>query len=543
MKQHRILFRALSALLCLGLCAALTACGNQRGNDPEPTQDKTYNDSLITEVLSEEGTFTDEFDQDWDYSYYIPQLVSDTADAKAINAEIMERFGDDVAAALESISASQMPQIYFEGISWRSWWNDSLLSLSVEAAGWVDNMSYQVYHYDFASGKRLTNAQVLDRFDVDEADFLAALRRAAAQTYDAAYAPWGVPELSPDDENFGPMCIELASMRAWTVAAENYELESAMFCPNGDGTFLAFQPVGSVAGASWYYREMTVKPAESEWQTGGAQSDYGFVSAVLNDDGPAVYFTRHSDGMFDSEEYRPYVGFSYDMEYPIDGCYGDYEDIFVGTFGNGMEPYAFLLTKDGTVEYVNIFRGFESGILCSGGPLYGLGEIVGFENGEREGGYEEGCQTVYAVDKSGARYDLATRIIAMSNSMPYMVTGDWRAEVTHRVDGGGSYTGTYDLSFSENGFTSVEDVMEDACVLLCGGYCSYLGMTEQGMLYSFNLYNGSEARDGTFTLDFYDSWSDTLLVAPVSGVNLFDAPEGGSTAFTRLYGCGEVVVK
>ena len=143
---------------------------------------------------------------------------------------------------------------------------------------------------------------------------------------------------------------------------------------------------------------------------------------------------------------------------------------------------------------------------------------------------------MYAVDKSGARYDLATRIIAMSNSMPYMVTGDWRAEVTHRVDGGGSYTGTYDLSFSENGFTSVEDVMEDACVLLCGGYCSYLGMTEQGMFYSFNLYNGSEARDGTFTLDLYDSWSDTLLVAPVSGVNLFDAPEGGCTAFTRLYG-------
>ena len=29
MKHHRILYRALSALLCLGLCAQLTACGKK----------------------------------------------------------------------------------------------------------------------------------------------------------------------------------------------------------------------------------------------------------------------------------------------------------------------------------------------------------------------------------------------------------------------------------------------------------------------------------------------------------------------------------
>lgn len=29
MKHHRFLYRALSALLCLGLCAQLTACGKK----------------------------------------------------------------------------------------------------------------------------------------------------------------------------------------------------------------------------------------------------------------------------------------------------------------------------------------------------------------------------------------------------------------------------------------------------------------------------------------------------------------------------------
>ena len=243
--------------------------------------------------------------------------------------------------------------------------------------------------------------------------------------------------------------------------------------------------------------------------------------------------------MFDSEEYRPYVGFSYNTDYSISACYGEYQDIFVGTFGNGMAPYVFLLTKGGTVEYADIFGGFDNGFLCSGGPLYGLDNIVGFENGEREGGYEEGYQTVYAVDQNGDRYDLAGRITPMANAMPFPVTGDWYAEVRHGVDGGGSYTSGYFLSFSENGFTSIENFMEDMEDLSIdyGGYCTYLGMTEQGMIYLFNLYNSNgDVRGGTFLLDFYDSENDLLRVIPVSGVNLFDAPEGGCTTFARAYG-------
>lgn len=243
--------------------------------------------------------------------------------------------------------------------------------------------------------------------------------------------------------------------------------------------------------------------------------------------------------MFDSEEYRPYVGFSYNTDYPIAACYGEYQDIFVGTFGNGMAPYVFLLTKGGTVEYADIFGGFDNGFLCSGGPLYGLHDIVSFENGEREGGYEEGYQTVYAVDQNGDRYDLAGRITPMANAMPFPVTGDWYAEVRHGVDGGGSYTSSYFLSFSKNGFTSIENFMEDMEDLSIdyGGYCTYLGMTEQGMIYLFNLYNSNDdVRGGTFLLDFYDSENDLLRVIPVSGVNLFDAAEGGSTTFARAYG-------
>lgn len=452
----------------------------------------------------------------------------------------MAVYGDDVRSSLVDAAVPKMPETYYESVSWQSHWNESLLSLSIKAQSWGGIMTdYQVYHFDFASGKQLTNTQLLDRFEIDEDGFTAALRRAAAQTFDSIYAPWNTPGLSSDSENFGSMCIELASMRAWTIAEGNYELDTLLFYLDGDNSFTAFHPVGSVAGANWYYREMSGQIVPNEWADGKApQSEYAFVTAHLTDDGAAVRFTRHEDGMFDSEEYRPYVGFSYNTDYPIAACYGEYQDIFVGTFGNGMAPYVFLLTNGGTVEYADIFGGFDNGFLCSGGPLYGLHDIARFENGEREGGYEEGYQTVYAVDQNGERYDLAGRITPMANAMPFPVTGDWYAEVRHGVDGGGSYTSSYFLSFSKNGFTSIENFMEDMEDLSIdyGGYCTYLGMTEQGMIYLFNLYNSNgDVRDGTFLLDFYDSENDLLRIIPVSGVNLFDAAEGGSTTFVRAY--------
>ena len=63
----------------------------------------------------------------------------------------------------------------------------------------------------------------------------------------------------------------------------------------------------------------------------------------------------------------------------------------------------FLLTTDGTVEYIDIFGGLWHGCLCSGGPLYGFRDIVGFEAGVYEGGFGGGYETVYAVDKNGRK--------------------------------------------------------------------------------------------------------------------------------------------
>ena len=47
---------------------------------------------------------------------------------------------------------------------------------------------------------------------------VTAERRGAARQFDSHYAPWGTGGLSPEDENYGGIAIDLAALRAWTVA-------------------------------------------------------------------------------------------------------------------------------------------------------------------------------------------------------------------------------------------------------------------------------------------------------------------------------------
>lgn len=276
MKHHRILYRALSALLCLGLCAQLTACGKKpvpkpgsSGPSAPSVSKKVYDDSLITEVYDEEDSFTDEYGTEYSYICHVPQLEADTPEAKAINWEIMESFGNDVQATLDAAESGETPNSQYMEVTWQSYWNDSLLSLSIRVLGWTsDLIDYAVYHYDFETGQRPDNLELLDRFHVDEGDFIAALRRGAARQFDSHYAPWGTGGLSPEDENYGGISIDLAALRAWTVAEENFSLDLARFCPNGDGTFTAFQPVASIAGGSrWYYEPVLVEPGPGDWRT------------------------------------------------------------------------------------------------------------------------------------------------------------------------------------------------------------------------------------------------------------------------------------
>lgn len=245
--------RIFCAALCLAL--ALTACGGTSGtipsgDRPSPSGGKTYNDSLITELYTMDGSYTDEWDNEYTYSLHVPQVSADSADAEALNREIADTYQADVDALQDALENGY--SLTVSDIAWESHWSDSLLSLVVSTQYPDASNSYNVYHFDFADGKRLTGAEVLDTLDVDGDALLTETRRAAARTFDNMYA--GVDTMDADTARY------LAPLRARTIAMADGDV---LFVPNPDGSFIAYLDIGSIAGAGWYAQPVAVELPEA----------------------------------------------------------------------------------------------------------------------------------------------------------------------------------------------------------------------------------------------------------------------------------------
>ena len=78
-----------TALLTALLLLNLAACGEK---EPDDTP-SGYDDSLISELYSEEGEYTDAENNTLAYSYHVPRIMSETAVAAALNDEIADQFG------------------------------------------------------------------------------------------------------------------------------------------------------------------------------------------------------------------------------------------------------------------------------------------------------------------------------------------------------------------------------------------------------------------------------------------------------------------
>ena len=116
-----------TALLTALLLLNLAACGEK---EPDDTS-SGYDDSLISELYSEEGEYTDAENNTLAYSYHVPRIVSETAVAAALNDEIADQFGALVQEQ-KNMMASRV-SLTCLSVTWTSYWNDSLLCLVVRA--------------------------------------------------------------------------------------------------------------------------------------------------------------------------------------------------------------------------------------------------------------------------------------------------------------------------------------------------------------------------------------------------------------------------
>ena len=504
--------RMISALLAALLLLSLAACGEK---EPDDTP-SGYDDSLISELYSEEGEYTDAENNTLSYCYHVPQIVSETAVAAALNAEIADKFGALVQEQ-KSMMAGRV-SLTCLSVTWKSYWNDSLLCLVLTSEMDGDMTDYAVYSYDFFGGKRLTSEDLLAREGLSTQEFVTAARRTAANYFDGLYRDALSGSMGGAD-----FIASYAERRAWTLSDENINAEMRLYLDGGALHMIV--PVGSFAGAASYDVDIAVDLSARETVERTAQDS--FVKARLSGGSLTVSFEKTADSAWYAENFR----FDYGTVYPVAGLYSDYTDVFVGSVGQGYFPYVFLLTKEGAVEYVNLLEGVTAGFLCDGGPLGGVKDIVAFESGTVEEEYGT-YQTVFAVDVSGEKHDLSGPVSDADYTVPSEFLGEWTATVTHDTAEQGSYDSDYILTLSDGGGLTVQDINSEVGLYFeYTGQLNYLGTNGEGMVFGYHLNERTGAvRYGAFTLL---RGEDGLHVKSVAGENFFDAPSGRATVFSR----------
>ncbi len=504
--------RMISALLAALLLLSLAACGEK---EPDDTP-SGYDDSLISELYSEEGEYTDAENNTFSYRYHVPQIVSETAVAAALNAEIADKFGTLVQEQ-KSMMAGRV-SLTCLSVTWKSYWNDSLLCLVLTSEMDGDMTDYAVYSYDFFGGKRLTSEDLLAREGLSTQEFVMAARRTAANYFDGLYRDALSGSMGGAD-----FIASYAERRAWTLSDENINAEMRLYLDGGALHMIV--PVGSFAGAASYDADIAVDLSARETVERTAQDS--FVKARLSGGSLTVSFEKTADSAWYAENFR----FDYETVYPVAGLYSDYTDVFVGSVGQGYFPYVFLLTKEGAVEYVNLLEGVTAGFLCDGGPLGGVKDIVTFESGTVEEEYGT-YQTVFAVDVSGEKHDLSGPVSDADYTVPSEFLGEWTATVTHDTAEQGSYDSDYILTLSDGGGLTVQDINSEVGLYFeYTGQLNYLGTNGEGMVFGYHLNErAGTVRYGAFTLL---RGEDGLHVKSVAGENFFDAPSGRATVFSR----------
>ena len=138
--MKRVLLCLGCGLLSLALALGLAACGggqtavptaspSQPRETPAPAETPeiaVYDDSLIADAYADAGDPATEWDGTYHYEVRIPALLCGSADAAALNAEIMAVYGAEAQRAPE-------PDTVKYSVGWESHWDGSLLSLELTA--------------------------------------------------------------------------------------------------------------------------------------------------------------------------------------------------------------------------------------------------------------------------------------------------------------------------------------------------------------------------------------------------------------------------
>ena len=484
----------------------------------KPQTSRRFDDSRISTLYDERFTYTDPYGIEDTYFYQVPQIDDDTEDAKQINAIIDYRYGYLVERALDARSRNDFVDTSY--IIWVSNWNGPVLSLQVTSSDRLFNRDVGSYHYNFATGQELTNLDLLEYMGyTDSAKTLNALQRATAQHFDLHYGGYG--------GNDPTYAAELNKMRVQSLSElDNVFTYYSLYPYYTDGLVVTV-PMYTPAGSGMYWTDVQVDPnkrqasgqvlhGQDEWFTCDVTATGEVTVRALTD-----YVTP--DGAVTYQTMKEWYELGDKTEFAVSGCYGNYVKMLMTSVGQDYAPYVFLLTEDGSVEYIDVISGAQCGTMANGGPLYGVNEIVKFEIGTAyDPDFEAEYTTVYAVSRNNEKFNL---VEAMHNADPMGLPNLIGSYVS-------DYTGTwFEICEDQPNFYIGEYRNETQEPATWDSGITYLGMDDRGWICGISLYRMDLGRAQRETVAMMPTDYGGFYVRHIGGESLLNLPKDESVWF------------
>lgn len=433
-------------------------------------------------------------------SVHVPKLECDSPDAASINEELNAIYAADFRE-FEAYEEAGQPDgdAPLIGVGWDDWWYGDCVSLVVRSRyGGTAPWRYSGWCFDFASGRQLTVAEMLQRMGLDPDEVQQQVQRQAMQAFDREMAQGAYYEGLRSGG-------ELSQMRMDTL--EYNELENlCLLLPEQDQLVLRGK-YSCEEGWQQLDMELSLPTADTPVLT----DTYDGVQVQL--EGTQGTITLRPAPKTEQWGTDLNVWVEQERTYPILGSYNEYIDVCIGEQEDGFfRPVVYLLTKDGVVEYVDVLRCLLYGdaMVCQD-PIYIANNGV-------------------ALERSGSEVNLRRADGSVLELAP--LSAEWSAqEIPYSVIGSYNYT-------DENGWSWM-DLTSDGSVQLgvqdnsriYRGDAAYLGVVPEGVVLGIS----ADEELGFVAAFKNDLYNENLTLTMIAGQNPFAEGET-QLQMARSYG-------
>ena len=501
------------AAVVLAAALLLTGCGGTQSS-PSAAADQSSDSSRSTPGAAAQADQTDRITDQYTLeknvsgvwgeeavqyiSVHVPKLECDSPDAVCINEELNAIYAADFRE-FEAYEEAGQPggEAPLIGVGWDDWWYGDCVSLVVRSRyGGTAPWRYSGWCFDFASGRQLTVAEMLQRMGLDPDEVQQQVQRQAMQAFDREMAQGAYYE----GLRLGG---ELSQMRMDTL--EYNELENlCLLLPQQDQLVLRGK-YSCEEGWQQLDMELSLPPADTPVLTDtydGVQVQLEGTQGTITLS-PAPKTDQWGDIGIRVEQTRTYH---------ILGAYNEYVDVCIGEQEDGFfRPVVYLLTKDGVVEYVDVLRCLLYGdaMICQD-PIYFANNGVALELCGSEVNLRRADGSVLELAPLSAEWS--------AQELPYSVIGSYN----YTDENGWSWM---DLTSDGSAQLGVQDNSR-----VDQGDAAYLGVVPEGVV--LGIAADEELK---FVAAFKDQYNENLTLTMIAGQNPFAEGET-QLQMTRSYG-------